>query len=356
MLSHLLIQNKHSLPERKDDLDYFKSVNIEGTRNADSEKTYKTMMKYLNILLLSLNGEKRPLNSKDISDFIRNLYFNSGLKLQPLSRKYINNILFAIMPTLRQRSIIDENFKLDLKQLWHNMAKERKRREKNNLDIMSRRDRFEMLNPTASSKENVVFFVLSDKSATIILNECKNEMIRHDRHINIFSDTIQCYTALFLAFATGARAVANILTLTFDEMNLLINTGSVICQGKHLNRCSIYIVPAARETYLMFFRRGLYENKTRGSQLWFTIGKKKFRSWYRRLIYRLFQLPLKKGKVLHEIRTWLIGRVNDKAGLRAAAKTVSHTRLTTTSKYVDRSLGNIDAISVLEKSFQNFTF
>lgn len=335
-----------------DDLDYFKSVNIEGTRNPDSEKTYKTMMKYADILSAKAIQENRQLNSKDISDFVRNLHFKSGFKSKPLSRKYINNILFSILLHFRQKNMINDNFKLDLKLLWHNIAKERKRREKINLDTMTRRDRFEALNTNSHTN----YFTLTDDSAHVILNECKKIMMQHDDNIDIFSDKIQCPTALFLAFTTGARAVANILTLTFDEIALLMNTGNVICQGKHLNRCSIYIVPTARKTYAAFFQKGLFQNKMDGSRPWFTIGKKKFRSWYKRLIFRLFKLPLKKGKVLHEIRTWLIGRVNDKAGLRAAAKTVSHTRLTTTSKYVDRSLNNIDAINVLEKSFKNFTF
>lgn len=361
MIGELILHN-NSRETPDDNLDYFKFVNIEGTRNSDSERTYRTMMKYVQLLTCNIH-ENHKVNSKDISDFVRKLHFIEGLKRKPLSRKYINNILFTVIPHLRIHNMIDSDFKLDLKTLWRNVAKERRLREKNNLDAMTRRDRFEALNPSATSGkikntlEPASFFVLTDESASILINECKRSMmINSADKIDIFSDEIQCCTALLLAFATGARTVANILTLTFDEINLLMNTGNVICQGKHMNRCSIYIVPNARIVYGDFFQRGIQQNRTDGSRLWFTIRKKKFRSWYKRLIYRLFKLPLKKGRVLHEIRTWLIGRVNDKVGLRAAAKTVSHTRLNTTSKYVDRSLGNIDAISVLDKSFKNFTF
>lgn len=314
--------------------DYFTSVVFPVIRTNESQNCYKTMMKYIEFF----NG-KQVINSVDITSFVRNLYFNTGLIGKPLSKKYISNVLLVIIPELRRTGRLT-NDKMDFKTLWSNIKKERNIHERQMLSNVDPDVKFTILNSNPTE-----YFKLNNQTVRDILFDCRKCLVLNDPE-NLYTDTDrQCFSVLVLSIGTGARVVSTILKLSRMEIYKLFDTGVVTCTAKHTNRCDIYIADGIRTEFKDYFT-----NTNRTYPI--SITRRILVYWYKNYILKKFDKKLPPGHVLHEFRAWFIGHINDTMGIRTAAKSVSHKNIHTTLSYVNRSVYNVDVSTNISKAFK----
>lgn len=274
-----------------------------------------------------------------ITSFVRNLYFNGGLNGNPVSRRYIENIILTILPELRRRGKLSHE-KLELKCLWINLSREKTLIDKQSFSCMNADEKFSALN------DHKEYFKLDTHAVSEILKDCRDRLLLY--RDTSPSDSVICMAVILLAIGTGARVVSNILKFTRLEVERLFNDGRVVCTSKHTNRCDIFIVDSIRETYRDFFTGQALDYPL-------PVTKRVLVYWYKKYIYTKFGKPLPPRRVLHEIRAWFIGNVNDTMGIRVAAKSVSHKNTRTTQSYVNRSTYNVDVHDALSTAFKSIT-
>lgn len=315
---------------------YFSLIKFPVNRTTESQKSYKTMLKYIEYF----NGMD-VVGPVEITSFVRNLYFNTGLVGRPLSRKYISNVLIVVLDVLRHANRLDRA-NLDFKTLWINIKKERRVNEHLAMSTIDPVKKFSMLNDAAGTE----YFKLNSKAVREILDDCRRCLVLNNPEDEYTNTDRTCYAVMLLSIGTGARVVSTILKLSEREVYKLFNTGVVTCAAKHNDRCDIYIAEGLRTEFKDYF--------TSASRVYpISITRRILVYWYRNYIMTKYGKKLPRGRILHEFRAWFIGHVNDAVGIRAAARSVSHKNVTTTMSYVNRSIYNIDVSSNISKAFQD---
>lgn len=317
--------------------DYFTAaVRFPATMTNESRNSYKSMMKYAEFF----NG-KSIVGSVDITSFVRNLYFKTGIGGRPLSKKYISNILLVVLAELKRTGRLAGG-NLDFKTLWSNIRKERTAYEKNLLAALDPGAKFSMLNHGSG------YFKLGDGAVIDILNDCRRCLVLNGADPAPPRAERLCFAALLLAIGTGARVVSTILKLSRQEVHRLFDTGSVVCTAKHTNRCAVYIAECLRAEFRPYF---VHESTVYP----IPITRRRLVYWYRNYIMKKFGAQLPPGRILHEFRAWFVGKVNDTSGIREAARSVSHANVKTTLSYVNRSAYNVDVRASISKAFESMS-
>jgi len=314
--------------------DYFSVVRFPVIRTNESQKSYKTMIKY--VKYFDGNDAVGPV---DITAFVRNLYFNTGLYGRPVSKKYIGNVLLVVMSELRHAGRLART-DFDFKTLWANIKKEHRHNERQTVRAADPSAKFFMLNDSGAE-----YFKLNDQTVREIIDDCRR-CLTLNNPVGSYTDTGRlCHAVILLAIGTGARVVSTILKLSELEVHKLFNTGTVACTAKHNDKCDIYIVEGLRSEFKNYFTSADITYPI-------SITRRILVYWYRNYIMTKYGKKLPRGRILHEFRAWFIGRVHDTTGIRSAAQSVSHKNVHTTMSYVNRSAYNIDVPSNLSKAFE----